>query len=148
MYGDSNDIITFDLEWPWKVKFKVTQGQMWLCRCNHQLWFAIDIYSNHRSNSHHLALIATQNVFSYLLSLGLNYEILQVHRMTSKWPRRLKDQRYALCVVERTHESQISLRFALRSLVFQIIEVFDFSIGYNGEFEIFEKKSLIIILLT
>ncbi len=40
-----------------------------------------------------------------------------------------------------THESQISLGFALRSLVFQIIEVFDFSIGYNGEFEIFEKKS-------
>ncbi len=41
-----------------------------------------------------------------------------------------------------THESKISLRFALRSLVFQIIEVFDFSIGYNGEFAIFEKKSL------
>ncbi len=40
-----------------------------------------------------------------------------------------------------THESQISLRFALRSLVYQIIEVFDFSIGYNyGEFEIFKKK--------
>ncbi len=38
-----------------------------------------------------------------------------------------------------THESQISLRFALRSLVFQIIEVFNFSIGYNGEFE-FKKK--------
>ncbi len=35
---------------------------------------------------------------------------------------------------------QISLRFALRSLVFQIIEVFDFSIDYNGEFAIFEKK--------
>ncbi len=29
------------------------------------------------------------------------------------------------------HESQISLRFALQSLVFQIIEVFDFSIGHN-----------------
>ncbi len=35
---------------------------------------------------------------------------------------------------------QILLRFALRSLVFQIIEVFGFSIGYNGEFKIFEKK--------
>ena len=39
-----------------------------------------------------------------------------------------------------THESQISLSFALRSLVFQLIEVFDFFIGYNGEFEIFGKK--------
>ncbi len=39
-----------------------------------------------------------------------------------------------------THESQILLRFALRSLIFHIIEVFDFSIGYNGEFEIFEKN--------
>ncbi len=38
------------------------------------------------------------------------------------------------------HESQISLRFALRWLVFQVIEVFDFSIGYNGEFAILEKN--------
>ncbi len=27
-------------------------------------------------------------------------------------------------------------------MVFQMIEVFDFSIGYNGKFEIFVKKSL------
>ena len=38
--------------------------------------------------------------------------------------------------------SQISLRFALRSLLFQITGAFDFSIEYNGEFEIFENKSL------
>ncbi len=31
--------------------------------------------------------------------------------------------------------------FALQSLVFQITGVFDFSIGYNGELEIFEKKN-------
>ena len=41
-----------------------------------------------------------------------------------------------------TRKSQISIRFTLRSLVFQIIEVFDISIGYNDEIEIFEKKSL------
>ncbi len=42
------------------------------------------IYSNHMPNSHHLALIATQNAFSYMyfLSLGPNYEKSQVHRMT------------------------------------------------------------------
>ncbi len=34
----------------------------------------------------------------------------------------------------------MSLRFVLRSLVFQIVEVFHFFMGYNGEFEIFEKK--------
>ncbi len=39
-------------------------------------------------------------------------------------------------------EFQISPRFALRSLAFHIIKVFGFSIGYNGEFEIFEKKWL------
>ena len=39
-----------------------------------------------------------------------------------------------------TPEAQISLRFALRSLVFQISKVFDFYIGYNGEFDIFETK--------
>ncbi len=38
------------------------------------------------------------------------------------------------------HESQILVRFALRWLILQIIEVFGFSIGYKGEFEIFEKK--------
>ncbi len=31
-----------------------------------------------------------------------------------------------------TRKSQISLRFALQSRVFQIIEVFDLPIGYNG----------------
>ncbi len=35
---------------------------------------------------------------------------------------------------------QISLPFALRSLVFQIIEVFGFPIGYNGEFQKFVKN--------
>ena len=39
-----------------------------------------------------------------------------------------------------THKPQILLRFALQSLVFQIIEAFDFSIGYNGEFINFKKK--------
>ncbi len=35
-----------------------------------------------------------------------------------------------------THpEAQILLRFAVRSLFFQIIEVFGFPIGYNGEFK-------------
>ena len=40
------------------------------------------------------------------------------------------------------HDSHISLHFGLRSIVFQIIEVLEFSIGYNGEFEIFEDNSL------
>ncbi len=37
-------------------------------------------YCNHMSDSHHLALIATQNVFSYLLSLGEK-------RTCTKWPQ-------------------------------------------------------------
>ncbi len=41
-----------------------------------------------------------------------------------------------------TRESQISLRFALRSLVFHVIEASDFYIGYNGKFEILGKKIL------
>ena len=48
--------------------------------------FPIDIYSNYMFNSPHLALIATQKVFSYLLSRGPNYKKLQMHRMTPKWP--------------------------------------------------------------
>ena len=34
------------------------------------IWFSVDIYSNYTSISHHLALLATKNVFSSLLSLG------------------------------------------------------------------------------
>ncbi len=45
-------------------------------------WFPIDMYGNCMSNSHCLALIAAHKVFSYLLSLGPNYEKSQVHQMT------------------------------------------------------------------
>ncbi len=83
------------------------------------------------SNSHRLALIAAQKVFSYLLSLGPNDEKSQVHQMT---PNDLQLKKAKGTVY--THESQILLRFALRSPVFQRIEVFDFS---TGEFKIFEK---------
>ncbi len=48
--------------------------------------------------SHCLALIATQNGFSYLLSLGPNCEKSQVYQMTHKWPWTLQSQRYAICV--------------------------------------------------
>ncbi len=44
-----------------------------------------------------------------------------------------------------THDAQISFRFALKSLVFQIIEFFYFSTGYSGEFEILKKKKEKII---
>ena len=37
-------------------------------------------------------------------------------------------------------DAETSLRFVLRSLVFQIIEVFGFPIGYNGEFQKFVKN--------
>ncbi len=39
-----------------------------------------------------------------------------------------------------TLEAQISLRFTLQSLVLQIIEVFGFPIGYNGEIQKFIKN--------
>ncbi len=42
--------------------------------------------SNSMSISHRLAVKATQNVFSCLLSLGPYYEKSQVNRVTSKWP--------------------------------------------------------------
>ncbi len=44
------------------------------------------------------------------------------------------------CIYATVRESQISLRFALRSLVFQTdSRVFGFPIQYNGEFEILDK---------
>ncbi len=45
-----------------------------------------------------------------------------------------------LCTLFTHPEAQISLCFNLRSLVFQIIEVFGFPIGYNGEIQKFVKN--------
>ncbi len=45
-----------------------------------------------------------------------------------------------LCTPNTHPEAQISLCFTLRSLVFQIIEVFGFPIGYNGEIQKFVKN--------
>ncbi len=59
------------------------------------------------------------------------------NRKCAEWPQNDLNHwsvKSTLC----TLNTQISLRFALRSLVFQIIEVFGFPIGYNGEI----KKSL------
>ena len=39
-----------------------------------------------------------------------------------------------------TQEAEISLCFVLQWLVFQIIEVFGFPIGYNGEYQKFIKN--------
>ncbi len=39
-----------------------------------------------------------------------------------------------------TQEAEISLCFVLQWLVFQIIEVFGFPIGYNGEIQKFVKN--------
>ena len=54
-------------EWPWIRPLKITQGKMWWYHWNHHTWFPIDIYSNHMCNFHHLALKATQNVFTQSL---------------------------------------------------------------------------------
>ncbi len=80
--------------------------------------------------------MAAQKVFSYLLTLRKIASAPNNPKIPST-----KKARGTLYMLKYYHESQISLRFALRSLVFQIIEVFDFPIGYNGEFKIFEKKN-------
>ncbi len=53
--------LDFDLSRSLKVKCD--------CLIGLHIWFPTNIYSNHMSISRRLALIATQNVFSYLLSL-------------------------------------------------------------------------------
>ena len=78
------------------LTFKVTQGQMGWCHWTLHIWFPTHIYSKRMSISHRLVVIATQNVFSYLLSLGPNYEKSKVHRMTPKWHWTLKGQRYLI----------------------------------------------------
>ncbi len=74
------------------------------------------------SNYHCLALIATQNVFPYLLSLGPNYKKSKMHQMTSNNLEYYK-AKGTLYMLTTTPESQIALSFTLQSLVFQVIEV-------------------------
>ncbi len=118
----------------------ITQGQMWCCHWTHHIWFPIHINSKHMSIFHHLALIATWNVFSYLLSSGPNYEKSNVHRMTSPWPWMLQGQMYPMYVeLLATSPKFYSVLLQGRSFS-QIIALFDFSIGYNGQFDIVEQK--------
>ncbi len=87
--------------------------------------------------------VSVQNLaaklFSYLLPLGPNYKEITSAPNDPILILNIRPKVPDKCGTT-THESQISLRFVLRSLVFQIMEVYDFSIGYNGDFESFAKK--------
>ena len=116
------------IEWP-QNDFKHWSDKSTLCKLN--TFF---------SNPHRLAIIASQNIISYLLPLGPNYKKIASAPNDLKMILNAKKPKVPYICWSTPHESQISLRFAVRSLVFQIIDVFDFSIGYNGEFKILEKN--------
>ncbi len=59
----------------------------------------------------------------------------QVHLLTPKMTLKATNSKVSYICSTAAHDSQTSLRFALRALVLQIIEVFGFPVGYNGEFE-------------
>ncbi len=54
--------------------------------------------------------------------------------MTPEWPHPLNCQKLPEYNEHLPPDAQISLLFALRSLVFQIIEILGFPIGYKGAF--------------
>ena len=99
-------------------------------KCDHGIglsiygFLLIHIYSNYMFISHRLAVIATQNISSYLLSSVPNYEKWKGHRVTSKWSR-------TLCIQGQRYPVYVELLPTSPN---------DFSIGFNGKFEIFEKK--------
>ncbi len=96
----------------------LTQGQMWCGHWTLHTWFPI---YNHIFISHRLALMSMQKCF--LLSLIIKLKL----RLNANAPNDLKMtlsvSRSKVCHIRTTstYESQISLRFALRSLVFQTI---------------------------
>ncbi len=101
-------------------------------------WFSIDIYSNHMSNAHRLALII--NVLFYLSSLGPNYENY-VHRITPTWLWTLKWQKYPIYVESLPTSPKFhSVTVALLSLVFQIIEFCFTAQATMVYFSVFRKK--------
>ncbi len=84
------------------------------------------MYSNHMSISHRLSLISTHLRPHYKNS-----------PMTPKWPWKLQIQSYSMYL------ALLPSSFKFHSVLLydsSIIEVFGFSIGYNGAFQIFEKK--------
>ena len=91
------------------------------------------------SISYRLAVIATQNVVS---SLIIRPKLRKIESAPNDLKMTLNSTRPKVPHISwiTTRQSHISLRFALRSLVIKIIEVFDFSIGYNGYIWIFRKK--------
>ena len=139
MFRNLNDL-DFDLSGWLKVK---CDGVNYL-----QMRFPIDMYSNYMSISQYLALIVS-HIFSYSLSLGPNCVILQMHKMTPKMTLNVtRLMLHHIVCTTGTRESQISLWFGLWSLVFQIIELFCFSVRYNGEFEIFKNTSKTSLKIT
>ncbi len=109
---------------------------MWWCHLTLHIWFPIDIFSNCVSISHRLSVMAMQNVFSYLLSLGRITKIANAPsdpKMTLNVTRTLYMYRQYPWVPNCTP-------FCSMITCFPYKWFFGFSIGNNGEFEIFENK--------
>ena len=79
----------FDLSRSLKVKCDVIRLTIHGFLLRYTAITCLSPFSSHRHSK--------WNVFSYLLSLSLNHEKLQVHR-TPKWPWTLKGQRYPIYV--------------------------------------------------
>ena len=79
-----------DLDFDISRSFKV--------KCDDVIGLSIYGFLFSMSVSHRLAALPTQDVFSYLLSLGPNYVKLKVHRTTSYWHWTLQGQRYPIYV--------------------------------------------------
>ncbi len=132
--------LKFDLSWSLSVKCDSVTDSPYIV----SYW-----YNNRMSIFHRLAVTATRNVFSYLLSNTPKYAKIWPKIWKIESESALSDLKMTLNptrpkvphICSTTRKSHISLSFALRSLVFQIIKVFYFSIRYTGEFEIFEKKN-------
>ncbi len=101
------------------------------------------------SNSHRLTPIATQNVFSWILSLGPNNIVRKIASALNDPNMTLnaKAQRYPIYAkILPTSPSFTS--FYSTIVRFQINEVFDFSIGYNCELKRLEKNRKLKISKT
>ncbi len=119
---------------------------MW-CHWSLHIWFPIYIVTACLSVT--ASSYCPSNVCSYLLSLGPNYGKSQMHQNGPKMPLNAARQQVLQIRWTTTCDPQFLSRFSPRSPIFQITEVFGFSIGYNpgynGKFEIFEKKKTLKI---
>ena len=85
-------------------------------------------------------LVLAVAAWSVFTSLPIRPQLRKITNAPNDPKMKLSVKSISYIHTPSTRESQISLPFALQSLVFQIIELFGYSSGHNCDFVMLEKN--------